>query len=129
MPLTPNHFLSGQPGFQFLASRADSEQYRTVQRWRHVQELVSHFWKRWIREWLPTLNTRKNWFKEEDIEVDDILVMIDLDTPRGYWPMGKVRKFCKGHDGQVRVVKVQTGQQPMKRPNARVCPLELSDSF
>ena len=130
VPLTPNHFLFSQAGGQFLPSRADSEQYRTVQRWRRVQELVSHFWKRWIREWLPTLNARKKWFKEEkDIEVDDIVIILDPDTPRGHWPLGKVRKACKGHDGHVRVVEVQAGQRLMKRPIARVCPLELSDSF
>ena len=61
-----------------------------------------------------------------DIEVDDIVIILDPDTPRGHWPLGKVRKVCKGHDGPVRVVEVQAGQQLMKRQIARVCPLELS---
>ena len=56
-----------------------------MQRWRGVQELVSHFWKPLIREWLITLNARKKWFKEEkDIEVEGIVIILDPDTPRGH---------------------------------------------
>ena len=77
-----------------------------MQRWRRVQELVSHFWKQWIREWLPTLNARKKWFKEEkDIEVDDIVIIFDPDTLRGHWPLGKVKKVCKGHDDMLELLK------------------------
>ena len=71
----------------------------------------------------------KKWFKEEDIEEDDIGIILDPGTPRGDYPFGKMRKVCKGHDGHVRVVKVQAEQRLMKRPIARVCTLELSDSF
>ena len=59
VPLTPNHFLHGQVGGQFAPDSVDSEEFNMRKRWRLVQELVRHFWTRWIKEWLPVLNSRK----------------------------------------------------------------------
>ena len=33
--------------------------YNPQKCWRRVQELTSHFWNRWMREWLPSLSSRK----------------------------------------------------------------------
>ena len=61
VPLTPNHFLFGQVGGggggPFAPETVDSSQFSPRKRSR-VQELVRHFWHRWLREWLPTLNQR-----------------------------------------------------------------------
>ena len=45
-PLTPNHFLHGQAGGQFSPAAMDDTQYNLKKRWRRLQELVKHFWKR-----------------------------------------------------------------------------------
>ena len=55
-PLTPNHFLIGQVGGKFAPESVDSTDFNPNKRWRRIQELVRHFWHRWLREWLPTLN-------------------------------------------------------------------------
>ena len=34
-----------------------------VSRWRHVQHFAHVFWKRWSKEYLPTLNYRQKWLK------------------------------------------------------------------
>ena len=56
VPLTPNHFLHGQIGGMFAPTSVDETQFSPRKRWRHVQELVRHFWNRWLREWLPGLS-------------------------------------------------------------------------
>ncbi|XP_067050193.1 uncharacterized protein [Acropora muricata] len=69
MPLTPNHFLFGQVGGQFAPESVDETTFNPKKRWRRVQELVRHFWHRWIREWLPALNVRRKWLTvERDIQ-------------------------------------------------------------
>ncbi len=60
-PLTPNHFLHGQMGGQFAPETVDSTEFSPRRRWRRIQELVRHFWHRWLREWLPGLTARKKW--------------------------------------------------------------------
>ena len=57
--LTPNHFLHGQIWGQLAPTLVDSTQFNLRKRWRWIQELVGHFWQRWLRAWLPTLATQK----------------------------------------------------------------------
>ena len=56
LPLTPNHFLHGRATATFAASAVDGPADDLRRRWRFVQNLVLHFWRRWMREWLPGLN-------------------------------------------------------------------------
>lgn len=53
--LTPNHFLHGQAGGQSAPECVDETAFNPKKRWRRVQELVSHFWRRWF----PLLNARQ----------------------------------------------------------------------
>ncbi|XP_065193163.1 uncharacterized protein LOC135824359 [Sycon ciliatum] len=124
-PLTPNHFLHGRSEGQ-LVSAAQNDDGRSVQRrWRHVQMLVEHFWRRWLREWVPTLNQRKKWLNvRRDLAVGDVVLLIDPATPRGQWRLARIIEVYPGPDGHVRVVKLQAGNQQYKRPISRVCPLE-----
>ena len=80
-PLTPNHFLFGQVGGQFAPDSV----------WRRVQELVKHFWKRWLREFLPMLAGRKKWFHQHrDFRIGDVVLVVDPEQPRGRWPLGRI---------------------------------------
>lgn len=125
IPLTPNHFLFGRAGEQFSPG-SDVEPFSPKKRWRRVQELVRHFWKRWMQEWLPTLNRRNKWTREkEDIEAGDIVIVISPDTPKGEWPMGRVIEVYPGKDRHVRVAKVQVGGKQYIRPISRLCRLEV----
>ena len=58
-PLTPNHFLFGQAGGHFAPETVDTTNYSPHRRWRHLQELVRHFWGCWLCQWLPSLTSRK----------------------------------------------------------------------
>ena len=125
LPLTPNHFLHGQIGGQFAPTSVDESQFNPRKRWRRIQELIRHFWRRWLREWLPGLNARKKWHRERrDIQVGEVVLVISPDTPRGNWPLGRVLEVYPGDDGRVRVVKVQVGQGTLVRSITKLCPLE-----
>ena len=67
VPLTPNHFLYGQLGGTFAPDSVDETQFNLKKRWRRVQELIRHFWQRWLREWIPSLNCRKKWNSDKTI--------------------------------------------------------------
>ena len=88
---------------------------------------MRHFWSRWLREWVPGLNARKKWFHpQRDFQVDDIVLIISPDTPRGNWPLGRIIEVFPGKDGHVRVASVQVGKNVIKRPIVKLCPLEVS---
>ena len=128
VPLTPNHFLHGQLGGRFAPDGVDSTAFNPRRRWRRVQELVRHFWHRWLREWLPSLNPRKKWFRDQkNFQEGDVVIVMSPDTPRERWPLGRITKAHPGQDGRVRV-DVQVGKSVMRRPVVKVCPLEHCDS-
>ncbi|MCG8078292.1 MAG: hypothetical protein JAY75_18885, partial [Candidatus Thiodiazotropha taylori] len=125
VPLTPNHFLHGQIGGQFAPDSCDDTDFNPRKRWRRIQELVSHFWSRWLQEWVPTLNTRRKWYRiHRDVRVGDVMLVVSPDTPRGKWPLGRVLEVYSGKDGHVRVVKIQVGDGTLIRPVTKLCPLE-----
>ena len=127
VPLTPNHFLHGQLGGSFAPEIIDDSSFSLKQRWRRVQELMKHFWSRWMKEWLPSLNSRKKWQREhKDIKNNDVVLVVDPDTPRGQWKLGRVTQTLPGKDGHVRVVKVQVGGSLYTRPISKICPLEIA---
>ena len=125
-PLTPNHFIHGQVGGQFAPMSVDETDFNLRKRWRRIQELVRHFWTRWMQEWIPALNGRKKWFKtQRDVRIGDVMMILSPDTPRGSWPLGRVLDVYPGKDGHVRVAKLQVGQGTLTRPVNKLCPLEL----
>ena len=108
VPLTPNHFLHGQVGGQFAPTSCDATDFNPRKRWRRIQELMRHFWSRWMREWLPGLNARRKWIKSHrDVQIGDVMLVISPDTSRGNWPLGRVLEVFPGQDGHVRVVKLR----------------------
>lgn len=125
VPLTPNHFLHGQIGGKFAPESVNETDFNLRKRWRRVQELIRHFWNRWMREWLPNLNAREKWFKHgKDLKVGDTVLVISPDTPRGQWPLGRIAETIPGKDGHVRLAKVRIGQKIFERPISRLCPLK-----
>ena len=129
VPLTPNHFLHGQIGGQFAPESVDDDKNLNIKkRWRRIQELVKHFWRRWMREWLPNLNSRKKWLKtQRNLQVGEVILLMSPDAPRGKWPLGRVLEVYPGEDGRVRVAKVQVGCNTLTRSVSKLCPLEVCD--
>ena len=122
----PNHFLHGQMGGQFAPEVIDEVAYDPNRRCRRVQELVRHFWHRWLREWIPSLSPRQKWFKtKKDIKPGNIVLVVSPDTPRGQWPLGRILEVYPGKDGHIRSVRLQVGEKQYSRPIVKVCPLEI----
>ena len=126
VPLTPNHFLIGQIGGRFAPEVDIETNYNPQKHWRRVQELTAHFWNRWMREWVPSLSSRKKWYNSQtNLQVGDIVMLISTENPRAHWPLGKVIEVYPGKDGYVRSVKLQVGEKKLVRPIVKLCPLEL----
>ena len=127
LPLTPNHFLHGRVGGEFAADTVDTVDFAARKRWRRVQELVRHVWSRWMKEWVPELRRRKKWNRLcRNFEVGDLVLVIENDTPRGQWNLGRIEETYKGSDGQVRTVKLKIKESTYIRPITKLCHLELS---
>ena len=127
VPLTPNHFLHGQMGGQFAPESVESTPFHPRQRWRKVQDIISRVWRRWLKECVPALNSRPKWTSEfRDLTVGDVVLVIQSDTPRGRWPLGRIVEVYPGRDGHTRVAKVACGVKTVVRPISKLIPLGIN---
>ncbi|KAL2098438.1 hypothetical protein ACEWY4_007645 [Coilia grayii] len=127
-PLTPNHLLllKGQPVLpRGLFQKSD---LYTRKRWKQVQYLSDLFWKRWVREYLPSLQERQKWFKQKRNYVcGDIVLIADPNAPRGSWMLGRVIDTHKDSKGIVRSVSLKTKTNIIDRPITKLCLLLEND--
>jgi hypothetical protein len=106
--ITPNHFLMpcsnpAKPFGVFTEKEISSKK-----RWRQTQVIVNQVWRRWLREYLPTLMERKKWnVPMRSVKVGDLVLLVDERTHRGDWPLGRVTKTFSGKDDTVRVCEVK----------------------
>ena len=125
IPLTPNHFIYGMVGDN-MAPEIDSTSKTLLSRWKRVQEVIKNFWTRWMKEWLPGLIPRKKWRVEsKNVQIGDIVLVVDPDTPRGKWPLGRIIKTFPSTDGNIRKVQVIINRKKYIRPISRICILKL----
>ena len=76
--LTPNHFLIGQMGSDFVPESVDTEPFNLRKCWRRVQGFTRHVCKRWMKEFLPQIGSRqRRYFRNDNLQVGDVVVVID----------------------------------------------------
>lgn len=128
MALTPGHFLVGRP----LNAIPDPDQQdipeTRLSRWRRVQQLAHHFWSRWHREYLATLQNRYRWNAELDnLAVGSIVALMDERYPPQTWLLGRVVDVHPGADGLVRVATIRTSNGTTQRAIHKLCllPVEI----
>ena len=115
--LTPNHFLYGQAGGQLAPRVIDDIAFNPRNRWHFVQDLINKCWRRWMKEYLSTLNTRNKWVDQKrNVAPGDVVLLVETSNPKGHWPLGRIQELFPGPDSQVRVVCVRTAGKDYVRP-------------
>ena len=123
--LTPNHLLLGRDAPCLPPGVHSDERLNVKRRWKQAQLIVEHFWKRWSREYVPTLMRREKWNRDtRQLTVGDVVLVAEDNAPRGRWPIGWVSKLFPGSDGRVRSVELTTGSGTYVRPVAKLCLFE-----
>ncbi|XP_055622986.1 uncharacterized protein LOC129766479 [Toxorhynchites rutilus septentrionalis] len=124
--LTPNHFIllssSGVKQSEKLPTK-ESDGLRSV--WKFCQYLLDQFWRRWIREYLPTITRRTKWHDNVKPINEGCLVLIVDGAVRNRWIRGKVVNVIHGKDGIVRQADVQTANGILRRPAVKLAVLDV----
>ena len=102
--LCPNDLLLGR-----ATSRVPSGPFRETsdfrRRFEFVQSIVSYFWKKWTRDYFPSLLIQPKWhIAQRNLRAGDVVLIQDANQIRGQWKLGTV---LKAFPGDVRVRKVQ----------------------
>ena len=91
-----------------------------------INNIVSHFWDRWKKEYLVNLREYqkiKHPNKHQQIvNVKDIVTVQEDKMPRSAWKVGIVEEVIKGTDGNIwgAVVRVPRTKSLIKRPVNRL---------
>ena len=114
-------------GGQFVPDSVEITPLPPPQRWRKVRGIISRVWRRWLKECIPALNSRPKWTSEfRDLKVEDVVLVIQPDSPRGRWPLGRIVEVFPGRDGHTRVAKVACGVKTVVRRINKLIPLEIN---
>ena len=82
--LTPNHLL-------LLLRSGSTLPPGIFRRWRQIQYLSGVFWRRWLKEYLPSLQERQKWSRPtSNFEVGDVVHVVDENSPRNLWLLGRI---------------------------------------
>uniref|UniRef100_A0A5S6QC57 DUF5641 domain-containing protein n=1 Tax=Trichuris muris TaxID=70415 RepID=A0A5S6QC57_TRIMR len=126
-PLTPNHFLLGRPCPHVPPDVVTEIDISSRRKWRAAQAIVENFWRRWLREYVPSLIERRKWLRaRRNLKKGDIVLVVDPRTPHGHWPFGTVIECYPGKDGIVRVAKIKTKHGIYVRPVTKLSLFETA---
>jgi hypothetical protein len=124
-PLTPNHLLLLRSGSTLPPGIFVKEDSYHKKRWRQIQYLANVFWRRWVKEYLPSCQMRQKWFQpSHNFAVGDVVLLVEEHTPRNLWPLGRISDVFPGRDGLVRSVQVTTRSSGFVRAINKLCLLE-----
>ena len=99
-PITPNHLLLLRANPNLPPGVFTKEDNYSKRQWRQVQYMSDIFWKRWLKEYLPTLQERAKWIKPRRcLAIGDLVLTADENVHRGKWPLGRVIEVFYGKDG------------------------------
>lgn len=118
--LTPNHFIFGSSdGSKPIIPLQDQQNLRS--RWRENQRIADLFWKRFVKEYLPTLTRRTKWFERvEPLKVGDLVLIMDTaGGTRNTYPRATVIEVKTGSNGQIRNVRVQRSDKKILTRSAQ----------
>ena len=120
-PLTPGHFLIGRPLEALPDPPASYRSISLLKRWHLCQNLVRHFWKRWVGEYIDIIRRFNKWHHpSRNMQVGDIVLLQEDNLVPTKWPLGRLVNTYPGKDDIVRVVDVKTSRGVYKRPITKI---------
>jgi len=72
----------------------------TLQRARHLNNVINHFWNHWVKEYILELRNvhrypNTHYQTPPAACVGDIAIIHDPDLPRGFWKAARIVKLIK----------------------------------
>ena len=137
--LTPSHLIIGRRILNlpdtFLEEDEDAQVTGKTARSRqfYLSQVLTHYWKRWKREYLVDLrechNLKSRGQNTPVIKQGDIVTIEDEhQRNRLLWKLGRVRSIIKDSEGVPRGAQVRTSNgNIIQRPLQKLFPLELAD--
>ncbi|XP_030767150.1 uncharacterized protein LOC115890927 [Sitophilus oryzae] len=122
--LTPSHFLIGDSLLAIPETNIIEANVSRLNHYQRLKQIHQHFWQRWSREYLSTLQTRSKWktSQQNNLNIGRLVILKEESSPPLQWTRGRIVDIHPGSDGLVRVVSVKVPNgRIVKRSIAKVC--------
>jgi hypothetical protein len=126
--LTPGHFLVGEPLMAPVEPNLLLLPKNRLSRWQYIEQVRQHFWTRWRKEYLTSLQQRSKWNRPPATIQPGSMVLINEDNlPPQQWLLGRIIQLHPGKDGITRVVSIKTTSGILKRAVNRISILPMDN--
>ena len=116
-PITPSHLLLAYPSENLSPGLFSPKDVYACRHWKQVQHLTNVFWKRWLREYLPTIALRSKWPDHvRNFPPNNLVLVVIENVPCGKWRMACFISTCSDRYDDVRMVEVKTQTRIIQRP-------------
>ena len=101
-----------------------------IKRWELTTKLYQHFWNRWNKEYLNTLQQRPKKYQtvSHQPKINDVVLLKEDNTPPTFWNIGRIMQIHPGTDNIVRVVTVKAKNAIFKRPVSKISVLPIEQN-
>lgn len=125
--LTPGHFLYGEaPRVPMPIDPPEQTNHTIVQLWKDTKIMKEHFWERWLKDYVPTLQERGKWQREKkEYKIGQIVIIKDENLGPAHWLLGRIVEIIPSRDNLVRSVKIKTKNSILSRPVQKICILPV----
>jgi hypothetical protein len=125
--ISPNTLLHLSGGNTFIPR--NPHPFDSKKQWAICQEISYAFWKRWLREYLPTIAIRTKWFDDnKPLNIGQLVLIMDNNLRRGEWQRGRVISVAPGSDGKIRAATVKTAKGTYLRPVTKLAIIRCSEN-
>ena len=105
--LCPNDLILGRNNIR-VPNETFDESCDDRKRYQFINKIVVSFWKKWIRDFFPSLIIRQKWHvQRRNVKVGDIVLVLDKNSIIGGWKLAQVVRTFVGSDGKVRNVTLR----------------------
>ena len=128
-PLTPLALMTGKCEGEPL-NDISNDRDTLRRRYKYTQRIADLWWRRWIQEYIPLLQQRSKWLKEEkNISPGDLVLLCDEPMPRGKYPWAVISEVKFDTDGMVRTVLARKADGTVRTRDIRkIALIERSSS-
>ena len=105
--LCPNDLLLGRTtGNAPSYSTNDTPSFESILDFN--DKIVDSFWKKWTRDFWPSLIVRQKWhFEKRNLCIGDIVIFQDTNVLKSFWKLGEIVIANKSKDEKVRNVSIR----------------------
>ena len=126
----PNEKTLPSPAFQTTGPNFTGAKNRLNKLYKFLQSIIRHFWNRWHKEYLQTLQSRTKWTKTQPtLQEGDVVIFKENKLFNCHWSISKITKTYPSSDGLVRVALTKTSTSTFKRPVTKLALLHRGEQL